>query len=269
MYRASLYHVRSSHHKYLRHSADISMNSTPVTSVRRFPLLTNSPANSKYIGNLTSDNYDIISNTLLCAETKWDHLKSDRSTQRRKFAYTQRLDLALLVRCKRINYTKTRRFDGKSVWRKSIPCAYFFQYARLRTRIRTFCLFTYGSTHTEYQNLALFQELFSFVSFRVPVALAVSPSSSPRNSLTAIPNSPFSPKFTVTTHLPIQQKFLENSFEANAGHCIKFERTTRRFSSLPLKFKRGWCSSVDHLSAIELNSIHPLHLLRARFQPLT
>lgn len=66
----------------------------------------------------------------------------------------------------------------------------------IRTRICTFCLFTYGRTHTEYQSLALFQELFSFVSSRVPVALSVSPSSSPRNSLTAIPNFLFSSKFT-------------------------------------------------------------------------
>lgn len=131
MHRASLYHNRSSHHKYLRRSTDISMNSTSITSVTRFPLLTNSPANSTYIGNLTSDNYDVISNSLLCTKTKWDHLKNDRSTQKRKFAYTQRLDLALLIRCKRINYTKTRRFDCKSVWCKIISRAYFFQYARV------------------------------------------------------------------------------------------------------------------------------------------
>lgn len=58
------------------------MNSTSLTSVRRFSLLTNSPADSAYIGNLTSDNYDIISNALLRMETKWDHLKNDGSREK-------------------------------------------------------------------------------------------------------------------------------------------------------------------------------------------
>ena len=215
------------------------MNSTSLTSVRRFSLLTNSPADSAYIGYLTSDNYDIISNALLRMETKWDHLKNDGSTRKRKFAYTQRLGVALLIRCERINYAKTRRFESKSVRCKGISCAYFFQYARLRTRIRTFCLFTYGRTHTEYQSLALFQELFSFVGSRVPVAFSVSPSSSPRNSLTAIANSPFSTKFTEIRRNNASTNSAEIFGKANAGHCFKFERMIHRFSFLPLKFIRG------------------------------
>lgn len=143
------------------------------------------------------------------------------------------------------------------MYSKTISCVVLFRSRRPRERIYLLFIYRCEDSYEEYQRLALFQELFSFVGSRVPVALSVSPIFSPRNS--PLQRSParllttFSATFSRAREFFCYQNFTHKNFspfllskrDAISVFC------PIEFLTVPIDVS----ASVGHLSTNQPNSL--------------
>lgn len=120
------------------------------------------------------------------------------------------------------------------MYSKIISCV-LFRSRRPRGRIYLLFIYRCEDSYEEYQRLALFQELFSFVGSRVLVALSVSPIFSPRNSL--LQRSPV--RLLTTFRRSRVREFLRPEFSIKISRCFfqaryDFRFLSDRISSVPI-----------------------------------
>lgn len=137
------------------------------------------------------------------------------------------------------------------MYSKIISCV-LFRSRRPRGRIYLLFIYRCEDSYEEYQRLALFQELFSFVGSRVPVALSVSPIFSPRNSL--LQRSPVRLLTTFSV-----REFLRPQFSIKIPRCFfqaryDFRFLSARISSVPI--------GLLHRPSVTTNPILLLHPCR-------